>query len=185
MIGGSAPPLDATSAGDSSVPSEAAAAGASGAAASLAYLAGRLDVVERRVQRVVERRRSTDPDPSDRFRGLYISDAHVDQLLSGPASDVFVDDTSIVGLRASVEAAADAAEASGAVLRLRRLAHSFELDDRDTELLLVVLAPDLDARFERLYAYLNDDVSRRRPSIGLALELIGARPWTAADRSRL
>ena len=33
--------------------------------------------------------------------------------------------------------------------------------------------PDLDCRFEKLYGYLNDDVTRRRASIGLALELAG------------
>ena len=45
----------------------------------------------------------------------------------------------------------------------------------DLELLLVALAPDLDPRFERLYGYLHDDVSRRRASVGLALELGAAR----------
>jgi len=35
------------------------------------------------------------------------------------------------------------------------------------------MAPDIDARFERLYGYLNDDLTRRRATIGLALELCG------------
>jgi hypothetical protein len=50
---------------------------------------------------------------------------------------------------------------------------AFELSPLDVELLLVALAPDLEPRFERLYGYLHDDVSRRRASIGLALELCG------------
>ena len=52
-------------------------------------------------------------------------------------------------------------------------AQAFALDPLDVDLLLVALAPDLDARFERLYGYLHDDVTRRRASIGLALELVG------------
>ena len=44
------------------------------------------------------------------------------------------------------------------------------------ELLLVALAPDLDPRFERLYGYLHDDISRRRASVGLAIELATATP---------
>ena len=44
----------------------------------------------------------------------------------------------------------------------------------------MALAPDLDARFERLYGYLHDDVTRRRASIGLALELAGALPASPA-----
>ena len=34
----------------------------------------------------------------------------------------------------------------------------------DVDVLLVALAPDIDAAFERLYGYLNDDVTRRRAS---------------------
>jgi hypothetical protein len=83
---------------------------------------------------------------------------------------------------ARIEADADVAEASGADLRLRRLTHAFDLDDIDIELLLVALAPDLDPRFERLYGYLHDDVTRRRASTGLALELCGAGP---TERRRL
>ena len=90
-----------------------------------------------------------------------------------------------VELLAGVEAGADAAEAGGSDLRLRRLARSFDLTPLDTEILLVALAPDLDPKFERLYGYLNDDVSRRRASIGLALELSGALGPTSGGRSRL
>ena len=51
---------------------------------SLAYLFARLALVEARVRAAVDRRRADDPDPDDRFRGLYISDAQVDALLAGP-----------------------------------------------------------------------------------------------------
>lgn len=45
--------------------------------------------------------------------------------------------------------------------------------------------PDLDPRFERFYGYLNDDVTRRRASIGLALQLAGASLLSAEARGRL
>jgi ATP-dependent 26S proteasome regulatory subunit len=41
----------------------------------------------------------------------------------------------------------------------------------DLEALLVCLAPALDVRYERLYGYLQDDVTRKRPSINLVLDL--------------
>jgi len=53
---------------------------------SFGYLRGRLAVVESQVRRVVAHRRERDPDPDDRFRGLYISEGHVDELLAGRAS---------------------------------------------------------------------------------------------------
>ena len=52
------------------------------------------------------------------------------------------------------------------MLRLRRLARDAGLTPLDVELLLIALLPDLDTRFERLYGYLNDDVTRRRASVG-------------------
>ena len=128
-----------------------------------------------------------DPDPDDRFRGLYVSDAQVDQLLGGGLGPLLGPeaDPEAAARLAAVEAEADAAEAAGADVRLRRLVRSFELEPLDVELLLVALAPDLDPRFERLYGYLHDDVSRRRASVGLALELSGVGEGSGPGRARL
>jgi hypothetical protein len=155
--------------------------------ASVRHLAARLELIETRIRAAVARRRATDPDPDDRFRGLYVSDLQVDEMLAGRTAPILPsapDPTFIEQLRA-VEADAEAAEAAGADVRLRRLVRSFDLQPLDVELLLVALAPDLDPRFERLYGYLHDDVSRRRASIGLALELVGAGGASGAGRARL
>jgi ATPase family protein associated with various cellular activities (AAA)/winged helix domain-containing protein len=88
-------------------------------------------------------------------------------------------------LLARVEAAVDGAESGGASTRLRQVQRRFCLTTLEVELLLAALAPDLDARFERLYAYLHDDLTRRRATIGLALELAGASPMDAAARALL
>ena len=50
---------------------------------------------------------------------------------------------------------------------------------------MIALLPDLDSRFERLYGYLNDDVTRRRASVGLALQLAGVSGLAADARGRL
>jgi hypothetical protein len=141
-------------------------------AESAAYLQARLDVVEARIRYLVDARRSVDPDPDDAFRGLYVSDDQVDRMLdpatpkaSGPDPDGFAS--------VDLEEWADRQEAEGRQLRLRALSRNFGLDGWDLEILLIALAPDLDPRFERLYGYLNDDVSRRRSTIGLTLELCG------------
>jgi MoxR-like ATPase len=57
---------------------------------------------------------------------------------------------------------------------LRRLARMYALRDFDLNVLVIALAPELDLRYERLYAYLQDDVSRRRASVNLALDLLCA-----------
>jgi hypothetical protein len=156
---------------------------------SLAHLFARLGITEMRVRAAVDRRRAGDPDPDDRFRGLYISDSQVDELLAGQPAPWVSDEAGATAATAlaAVEADADEAERSGTDLRLRRLARSFGLQPLDIELLLIALAPDLDPRFERLYGYLHDDVSRRRASAGLALELsgTGTNPGASPGRVRL
>ncbi len=147
----------------------------------LAHLLGRARLVEDRIRTLVTHRRRTDPAPDDPFRGLYLSDETVDALLApgdpAPAADP--------QRRDSLEAAADRAEAAGESVRLRSLARAAGLTALDVELLVIALVPDLDARFERLYGYLNDDVTRRRATTGLALELAGAAPASAAARAAL
>ncbi len=140
--------------------------------ASRAHLLGRLALLERRVRHAVDRRRAADREPDDRFRGLYLSDADVDALLAGGGRLSRPDADDVAGELARVEAEAGAAELAGADLRLRSLTRRFVLTAAEAELVLVALAPDVDARFERLYAYLQDDVTRRRPGIGLAIELL-------------
>jgi len=117
------------------------------------------------VSAAVARRRSDDPNPDDPFRGLYITDDQVDGLLTGAHPG---------GVSVGAPGALDE--------RLGGLTRSFGLDDLDLTLLVVALAPDLDPRFERLYGYLHDDVTRRRASCGLALELCGV---GVAGRGRL
>ncbi len=147
---------------------------------SLAYLLGRASLTEDRVRALVEQRRADDPAPDDPFRGLYVNDETVDRLLAGPAVVGAWDDDE----RPIVEAGADTAEAAGAVVRLRRLQRGASLSELDVELLMVALLPDLDTRFERLYGYLNDDVTRRRASVAVALALTGESAMSAAARGR-
>ena len=139
---------------------------------SLVHVLGRLGVIEERIRHLVAVRRADDPAPDDPFRGLYLSDDAVDRLLVGPQPPP--DWTEATERMELCEAAADRAEDAGAVLRLRDLAATFGLDPVDLDLLLVGIAADVDPRFESFFGYLNDDVSRRRPSVAVALELAGA-----------
>ncbi|NES86717.1 MAG: ATP-binding protein, partial [Moorea sp. SIO2B7] len=56
--------------------------------------------------------------------------------------------------------------------QLNWLKQTFDLSDFDLDIILIALAPEMDLRYERLYAYLQDDVTRKRPSIDLALNLL-------------
>jgi hypothetical protein len=151
-------------------------------APSLAHVLGRLAALEAAVQAAVEARRAIDPGLDDPFRGLYLGDEDVDRVLAGGAR--VAPNAAAAERREQAEQAAIRDAAEGADIRLHRLARDCELDDLDVDLLVVALAPDVDHRFERLYGYLHDDVTRRRASIGLALELAGLHPADVAARDR-
>ncbi|MFF8031537.1 AAA family ATPase [Streptomyces sp. NPDC016626] len=128
------------------------------APADVGQLWTRLRAVEERVRHAVAVRRAADPDPDDPYRGQYLGPEAAARILDEPG-----------GL--DVPAHEPWRPAAGSVLGA--LAGRFGLSPLDVDLLLVAVAPDLDARFERLYGYLNDDLTRRRPTVGLALELCG------------
>ncbi len=179
--------------------------------ASAWHLRVHLEVLEGRVVRAVARRRARRTTTADeRFRGMFLSDADIDGLLlhpggsevratpDGPESRRVQEGDLEAGtgdapaapadggdLLERTERAVDVAEADGAPTRLRRLQRRFGLTALDLDLLLVALAPDIDARFERLYAYLHDDLTRRRATIGLSLELAGADAMDARARAAL
>jgi hypothetical protein len=112
-------------------------------------------------------RRNTDPSPDDPFRGLYLSEEAIDALFDARRTPF--------------------APFAGTVPdgELGRLAATVPLTELDVELLLVAVAPDVDSRFEQFYGYLNDDVTRRRASVGLALRLCGIPEASATARGRL
>ena len=59
---------------------------------------------------------------------------------------------------------------------LAAIAAAFGLDDFDRLALLIVAAPALDRRFQTAFAYAQNDVSRRWPTIGLLLDLLASTP---------
>jgi ATPase family associated with various cellular activities (AAA) len=61
---------------------------------------------------------------------------------------------------------------TGVVLGLPRLARLFGLSAFETQTVVICLAPELRRKYDRLYAYLQDDITRKRPSVDLVLELL-------------
>jgi hypothetical protein len=59
---------------------------------------------------------------------------------------------------------------------LDTLAEQFGLSPAEQGVFLAALGPDLAPGVERVYGFLNDDVTQRRATIGLAFALVGVRP---------
>ncbi len=63
--------------------------GSEAADPNLRHLLTRAATVEQRIRHAVELRRSTDPDPDDDFRGLYLTDESVTRLLDEEGARAF------------------------------------------------------------------------------------------------
>jgi hypothetical protein len=108
------------------------------------------------VHAAVEQVAATDPNPTDPFRGLYVSD-----------------DLALTLARSPHETRVDAA-VDDAVAKLR-------LDELDAALLCLCLAPELDPRYGRLFGYLHDDLTRKLPSARLAARLLSGAGYESFD----
>ncbi|MCB5909131.1 ATP-binding protein [Streptomyces pinistramenti] len=124
----------------------------------------RLARLRDQVGTLVEARSAGDPTATDPLRGLYLSDDAVRHHLRHPAASRLPGDPADDGPEEAEPQYGD---------RLHPLARRFGLTTLDATILLIAVAPDLDRGFEPLYGYLNDDVSRRRATTGLALDLCG------------
>lgn len=139
----------------------------------------RIDLLIR--SRVAHLRRVQSED--EHFRGLYISEQEVDALLARPlgapqwlnalnGEHLAEVDAALHDLRETNARRRAASVARDIESRLDTLARTFGLDEFDVDLLLVCLAVEIDLRYEKLYAYLQDDVTKKRPSVDLTIHLL-------------
>ncbi|WP_406335879.1 AAA family ATPase [Streptomyces sp. NBC_00203] len=113
---------------------------------------------------------------ADSFRGLYLSEEQVRRSLLVPAALPLA---AIAGPPANPLPRWPEIEADNP--RWSWLRRRYDLGDRELDAVLLTLGPDVDRRYEQLYGYLQDDVSARRPTVNLVLDLLTTSP---ADRLR-
>lgn len=126
----------------------------------------RLALLDRRVGGAVATMRATDPI-SDPLRGLYISEDEAQTIADSPPAGTIGEGA--LGPLSPI---------------LSDWAKHVGIDEVDVDLLITAIAPDLDRRFEQLYGYLHDDITRRRATVGLALRLNGHDVTEPAARRR-
>jgi len=100
----------------------------------------------------------------DMFRGLHIKPADVDRTLQRtPVAP-------LLGPLGGGIPILSPEQLRGT--RFDRLQALYDLSPFDLDVLFVALAPEIDARYERIYAFIQDDVTRKRPTVDLALNLL-------------
>ncbi len=147
---------------------------------STEHLFAELERIDLLIQTQVARAKKIHVD-DEQFRGLFISEQELDTLLKQPLgqprwfqveSTVGQPETALNELKQHVDLCKRNTRDQGIELRLDTLQQLFQLDSCDIDVLLICLAIELDLRYERLYAYLQDDVTKKKPNVDLVLNLL-------------
>ncbi|MGB1251679.1 MAG: ATP-binding protein [Candidatus Promineifilaceae bacterium] len=158
-------------------------------ASSLDHLMAALQSIDLRVRWAVVRARANGLNPDNQFRGLFVTDEQADELLgyelghnlwgrvNGHATDELRQalgnwETKVAEARTKWQGKSEAGVAMGERYALQLLVEDFGLSQTAVDILLIALAPEIDLRYEKLFSYLQDDVTRKRPTVNLILNLL-------------
>lgn len=103
----------------------------------------------------------------DPWLGMHLDQADVQRLLSEQEHQA-------VG--GAFGAASMLADGIRQIAGMSEMAGALALDDIDLAAMLIALAPDVDLRYERIYGYLQDDITHKRPSLDLMANLLAVDP---------
>jgi ATP-dependent 26S proteasome regulatory subunit len=110
--------------------------------------------------------------------GVYITHEEVDALLDqddcADAQPWALASDDLEVLHDAIAAKIAASAEQGIFLSLPYVAQLFSLSPFEVRTLIVCAAPELRRKYDTLYAYLQDDVTRKRPSVDLVLDLLCA-----------
>jgi MoxR-like ATPase len=101
----------------------------------------------------------------DPWRGMHLDNADVQRLLNDGTHTSFFQ-TADAGVPALLAAPLRQSP------RITAAEKGLRLTDIDLAALFISLAPDLDLRYERIFAYLQDDIARKRPTLDLIGNLL-------------
>jgi len=99
----------------------------------------------------------------DPWLGLHLEYADVQRLLAQQQRPALVADRGAAGMLAA---------AMREVGGMQGMAAALGLNDIDLAALLIALAPDVDLRYERIFGYLQDDITHKRPSLDFIANLL-------------
>lgn len=122
-------------------------------------------------------------DFSEKFKGLFVTEKSIKDLLSKPIGgnwgagvDLPKDEIKqIHQLKREIEAEIlnlrKKATSENIELRLDQLRSIFHLSEFEFDAFLIFLAPSLDTRYEKIYGFLQDDVTNKFASVSLVFDL--------------
>ncbi|KCZ70560.1 AAA+ family ATPase [Candidatus Methanoperedens nitroreducens] len=128
----------------------------------------------------LEKWRAEHSESMNDFQGLYVSESEVDAILQASPYQLKVDVRSnpqhdkIETITREINIKKVESIKAGKELRLHLLSWLFHLQSCEVDILLICLVPELDLRYEKLYSYLQDDVTKKRPTVDLVINLLSS-----------
>ncbi|HEY9076525.1 MAG TPA: ATP-binding protein [Anaerolineaceae bacterium] len=151
---------------------------------SLLFLQAELSRIDACIRREIYCWQLAGQDINDDLRGLYVSDQEAKALSNRPFASSWGKTAKLpieqaqffekerIDAQQKAEQVLIQARSAGCEPLLSHLYQVFSLDNFERDAFLVCLAPALDLRYERMYGYLQDDVTRKRPGVNLILNLL-------------
>lgn len=152
-------------------------------ASNLEYLADEMRRLDALIRIKVLKKRQP-ASPLDHFKGVVLSEEEIDDLLAASIDPLGIE--SVISsdspdkqaltqafdhLHSQIEQRRALTLKKETYLPLLHLSRIFNLTRFEERCLLLCLAPEMNRKYEKLYAYLQDDITRKKPCIDLLLEL--------------
>jgi adenylate kinase family enzyme len=143
------------------------------------YLLGELEAVRLRLHAEVLRQRAgRGNDPLASYRQVLVTDTEADSLLEGPEPESDAQPNELLEAAAAELARVQDRRRrclleAGAPPALDAFAERFALTSFERAVVCLAVAPEIDPGFERLFGYVQDDLTKRRATVPLALALYG------------
>jgi SpoVK/Ycf46/Vps4 family AAA+-type ATPase len=127
----------------------------------------------------------------DQLRGLVLTEEEISRLAPDPAIEER-NDADVVHEYSDLAEALNESEIrigrrraasqwKHLFLSLPFIARLFNLTFIEEQVLLICLAPELERKYEKLYGYLQHDVTRKKPTVALILDLLRCSPQEKID----
>ena len=159
---------------------------------SLEHLIAGIATIDLRLAKAISKVENEDPKTRDPFHNFYCSRLQAHSLLNqtmekhlkpslsyeedkaAPHESVDIQHWNNVVRQAYKvwHARTEVSEAASVPMILKHLIDSFQLSPQEIDIFLVALLPEIDLCYERIMGFLQDDLTRKRPSVDLVLNLL-------------
>ncbi|MBN2738533.1 MAG: hypothetical protein JXR70_16245 [Spirochaetales bacterium] len=122
---------------------------------------------------------------SNPMAGLYLNDTEIDELLQqSPGYKEWVDNSASVSeqhetliklvsnLNQQMQTRLKNSIEKGIPLKLQEMSRIYSLGSLEMQIFLICLAPEFNSKYNKLYGYLQDDVTKKAPGVELILDLL-------------